>query len=49
MMKQLEDLTRLGGVQRERGLGRIRELEGWAKLAQPKTRSRAQGRKRGMV
>lgn len=46
MMKQLEDLTRLGGVQRERGLGRIRELEGWAKLAQPRARGRKGGRSR---
>ena len=46
MMKQLEDLMRLGGVQRERGRLRIRELEGWARLAQPRTRSRKGGRSR---
>ena len=48
MMKQLDELMRLGGNRRERGLVRIRELEGWARLAQPRTRSRAPGRKRGL-
>lgn len=46
MMKQLEDLVRLGGLQRERGRGRIRELERWARLAQPKSRRRDQSRSR---
>ena len=46
MMKQLEDLMRLGGLQRERGRKRIRELEGWARLAQPRARSRKGGRTR---
>jgi hypothetical protein len=49
MMKQIEDLMRLGGVQRERGRVRIRELEGWARLVQPRMRSRAAGRKRFSV
>lgn len=46
MMKQLEDLMRLGGVERERGRKRIRELEGWVRLAQPRGRSRKGGRSR---
>lgn len=49
MMKQLEDLMRLGGLQRERGRARIRELEGWARLAQPTGRSQTAGRKRGLL
>ena len=40
MMKQLENMLRLGGIQRERGLGRIREIESWVKLAQPRGRAR---------
>lgn len=46
MMKQLEELMGMGRVQRERGLGRIREIEGWARLAQPSARSRKGGRGR---
>jgi hypothetical protein len=46
MMKQLDELMRLGNVRRERGLGRIRELEAWARLAQPRDRSRNGGRTR---
>lgn len=48
MMRQLEDLMRLGANRRERGLLRVRELEGWARLAQPRTRSRNQSRTRGV-
>jgi len=44
MMKQLEDLMRLGGIQRERGRIRIRELEGWARLANPTQRRRGRWR-----
>lgn len=47
MMKELENFLSLGGVSRERGLLRIRELEGWARLAQPKQRDRGRGRTRG--
>lgn len=43
MMKQLEELMGMGRAQRERGLGRIREIEGWARLAQPRVRSRNGG------
>lgn len=46
MMKQLEDLMRLGGLQRERGLVRIRELDGWVRLMEPRTWNRSDGRKR---
>lgn len=46
MMKQLEDFMRLGGLQRERGLVRIRELDGWVRLVEPRTRNRSDGRKR---
>lgn len=46
MMKQLDELLRLGNTRRERGLGRIRELEKWARLAQPRDRKRATGRTR---
>lgn len=46
MMKQLEDFMRLGGNRRERGLVRKRELEGWARLAQMRERSREKGRLR---
>ena len=50
MMKQLDELMRLGGNRRERGLVRLRELEGWARLAQPRGRGRKGGRKRpGLV
>ena len=47
MMTRLEDMMRLGGVQRERGRTRMRELEGWARLAQPRGKRRAKGRTRG--
>lgn len=46
MMKRLEDFLRLGGKQREKGLVRIRELEGWAKRMEPRTRGRDSGRAR---
>lgn len=46
MMTRLDELMRLGNVRRERGLGRIRELEAWAHLAQPRGRSRNGGRTR---
>lgn len=46
MMKQLEEFMRLGGIERERGRKRIRELEGWAQLAQPRKRGRSEGRRR---
>ena len=44
MMKQLEELLGMGRVQRERGLGRIREIEGWARLAQPRARRGSRNR-----
>ena len=47
MMRQLEDLMRLGGNRRERGLVRVRELEGWGRLARPRTRKG--DRKRGLL
>lgn len=48
MMKQLEDLMRLGGLQRERGRARIRELEGWSRQSPPRGWSQTAGRKRGL-
>jgi hypothetical protein len=46
MMKRLDDFLRLGGKQREKGLIRMRELEGWAKRMEPRTRGRNDGRAR---
>ncbi|MFD1696793.1 MobQ family relaxase [Roseibium aestuarii] len=46
MMKTLEDMMRLGGLQRERGLVRIRELEGWVRRVEPRKRGRSSGRRR---
>ncbi|WP_192886622.1 MobQ family relaxase [Agrobacterium sp. LAD9] len=40
MMTKLEDMMRLGGLQREKGLLRIRELEGWARAASERKRDR---------
>ena len=46
MMKRLEEYLRLGGVQREKGLVRMRELEGWVRRVQPRARGRDEGRRR---
>lgn len=46
MMRQLEDLMRLGENRREHGLIRVRELEGWTRLIVPRSRHRAKGRTR---
>lgn len=46
MMAKLEDMMRLGGFQREKGLVRIRELEGWLRDTRQVGRSSGRGRKR---
>lgn len=48
MMRQLEDLLRLGGNRREQGLVRVRELDGWTKLIAPRQRHRSKGRSRDL-
>ncbi|WP_460233109.1 MobQ family relaxase [Agrobacterium radiobacter] len=45
MMTKLENMMRLGGLQREKGLVRIRELEGWARAASGLKRDRVRLRR----
>ncbi|MDR6100578.1 hypothetical protein QE369_000756 [Agrobacterium larrymoorei] len=46
MVKVLEDMMRLGGLQREKGLVRARELEGWIRSVKPRLRDRKYVRNR---
>lgn len=48
MKKELEELMRLLGVRREKGLVRIRELERWERQAETRVQVRDMGRKRGI-
>lgn len=49
MMKQLEDVLHQGGQRREKGLARLRELEGWTRLSRPRRPGRGQGRLRAVA